>query len=153
MNEQSRQTLGGVIARVLEDGAFIFAEEPEGDGATLAEGWNAEGVALSFSGPHAGEIHMWVGEDFAEYAAANMLGLEPEEDGAAAKGRDALRELLNMIVGNYLTERYGIEQVFDLHLPADLPQSAMHADLAHPDSLWLDAEGNLIMFTLRVDDS
>jgi CheY-specific phosphatase CheX len=149
IDQKHKDTLSGVICRILEDGAFIFAEEPD-EQPSAQDLQQAKGVALSFTGPRTGAVRMWVPDAFASYAAANMLGLEPDEDDAAQKGRDALRELLNMIVGNYLTEQFGVDQVFDLSLPEDVPPDLLHEDLGSDDTVWLDAEGNHILFRLVV---
>jgi CheY-specific phosphatase CheX len=52
-----------------------------------------------------------------------MLGEEPDDPNAIAKGADALKELLNVLCGNLLTAFAGEEPVFDLAVPETMPFS------------------------------
>lgn len=49
--------------------------------------------------------------------AANMLGLDSDDDLANERGEDSLKELLNVGCGNLLTELAGPDPVFDLEVP------------------------------------
>jgi len=146
--ENAKQT----ISRILSDAAFIFTDNLDESARPTNESWDAEGVSLQFFGTPAGELHMWVSKGFACYAAANMLGLDDNSDEAGKKGIDALKELLNMIVGNFITSVYGDTPVFDLGLPKDLDREAMAADFTKTNTIWLEAEGNPILFTIDIHD-
>ncbi len=140
----ARQTVG----RILGEAAFLFTDDlPEGSRPPLP--WNAEGISLRFAGHPSGEIRMWVGEAFARIAAANMLGIDPTDREAAAKGTDALKELLNMATGNFLTEAFGPDPVFVLGLPERLPNELLADDVNDTDAFWLEAENCPVMFTLK----
>lgn len=140
------------ISRILSDAAFIFTDELDDSAKPSGDNWDADGVSLQFFGVPAGELHMWVSKGFACYAAANMLGLDDGSDEARKKGIDALKELLNMIVGNFITAAFGDKPVFDLGLPKDLTKEVMVRDFANANAIWLEAEGNPILFTVDVLD-
>jgi hypothetical protein len=144
------ETAGRVIGRVLEDAAFIFTDLLDAADRPAAGAWQAEGVSLSFKGKACGELRMWVSREFALLAAGNMLGIEAGEAGAAEKGLDALKELLNIIVGNFITEVYGVEPVFDLGLPQRIDLPRLKADLSHPAAVWLQAEGCAVLVVVEI---
>lgn len=151
--EKKKNTLARVICRVFEDAAFVFTDRLDEADKPGAENWDAEGVSLRFSGERSGELRMWADKGFACYAAANMLGVEEESEGAREKGMDALKELLNIVVGNYLPAVYGDKPVFDLGLPQELKPENLRADWANPNSVWLEAEDNAVMFAAETDEN
>lgn len=142
------------IGRVLESAAFIFTDQLSAAEIPLVDTWEAEGVGLSFTGTtRSGELHMWVSTGFACIAAANMLGVDAQSDSAQAKGLDALKELLNMVVGNFLTAAFGDEQVFELGLPLSLPHETLIQENSCEQQIWLQAEDNPVLFTIYYTDA
>jgi Chemotaxis phosphatase CheX len=150
------------ISRILGEAAFIFTDNLEQSAKPADATWDADGVSLQFFGASAprGELRMWVGKGFACYAAANMLGLDAAgsddahddvHDDARSKGMDALKELLNMVVGNFITAVYGDTPVFELGLPKNLSHDLLEKDFANPDAVWLGAEGNPVLFIVETD--
>jgi hypothetical protein len=149
MHEIATQT----ISRILGEAAFIFTDNLDQNAKPDGASWDADGVALQFFGASGtgGELRMWVSSGFACYAAANMLGLDADSDDARQKGTDALKELLNMIVGNFITAAYGDIPVFELGLPRNISREFLAKDFANPDAIWLGAEGNAILFIIEAD--
>lgn len=139
--------LARVAVRVLEDGAFLFAEPLEE--RPPVERWRPVGAELRFEGPCSGAVRLWCDTGFAGSVAANMLGVPESSPSAAEKGKDALKELLNMVVGNFLTEWYGKETVFDLGLPVSLDPEVPDGDPPAENAVWLDVEGNVVVFALE----
>ena len=144
-----REIVTQTIGRVLGEAAFIFTDILDNDSKPRAETWDADGVSLRFAGTPSGEIRMWVGSAFACIAAANMLGIDTGSDEARVKGLDALKELLNMIVGNFITEAYGETPVFVLGLPSTIANDQKAHDVGDPDAVWFEAEGSTVMFIVR----
>jgi hypothetical protein len=139
------------MTRVLEAAAFIFTDRM-GDGDKPAlDTWQAEGVSLRFSGKPSGIVHMWVSNGFARCVAANMLGIDQESGAAQEKGLDALKEMLNMIVGNFLTAAFGEALVFELGLPEKTSPAFMEKHYNSKSSLWLQAEGNPVLFVIETN--
>lgn len=138
----------GVISRVLEDAAFVFTDQLDVQDIPDAVSWDADGVSLTFEGYRRGELHMWASDGFARIAAANMLGIDVSEEGAREKGMDALKEILNMIVGNLLSAMFGDEPVFDLAIPQKLSESVLAGDCKSSDGIWLAAEEHAVLFTI-----
>jgi CheY-specific phosphatase CheX len=149
-DEQTLSTALATIRRILEEGVFIFTDHLEKDERPDADQWRARGVALDFAGPCTGALRMWAGEEFLRFAAANMLGVDEDSADAQEKGMDALKEILNMIVGNFLTALYGDKPVFDLGLPREIDAAALPADCADAGAIWLGAEGNPVLLVVEV---
>jgi hypothetical protein len=137
------------VNRILSEAAFIFTDNIEKDAVPDLKTWEADGVSLTFSGKPSGELCMWVSPGFACFAAANMLGDDADSEESRAKGLDALKELLNMIVGNFITSAYGDTPVFELGIPQNRDRSFLLEDAAEADSFWLEADGNPVLFVIK----
>jgi CheY-specific phosphatase CheX len=144
------ETARKVMMRILEDTAFIFTDTLSPPDVPELTSWKPEGVALRFEGQARGELRMWVDPGFALLAAANMQGIEPDTEGAQEKGIDALKELLNIMVGNFITEMFGTRPVFDLGLPQRINLEKLATDTAHSQRFWLQAEGNPVLCVVEV---
>lgn len=113
--EASKELLNQSVADVLERFAFMFVEPAGSDDVpTPVEAFRE--AALSFTGPWKGRVVLAATEPFCIQLAANVLGLE-EGNITDEAGNDALKELLNVIVGEYLEKSAGREPVFDLSIP------------------------------------
>ena len=145
----TKDILAQTVSRIFGEAAFIFTDALDEKAKPLVENWDAEGVSLNFTGKASGELRMWVGSGFARLAAANMLGIDAPSEEARQKGLDALKELINMVVGNYITAAFGDSPVFDLGLPKKLSLDQMTTDFVHPDAVWLEAEGNPLLLVIE----
>jgi hypothetical protein len=145
------ETVRAVIARVLEDAAFIFSDELETEANPSQEPWTAEGVSLKFSGERSGGFRLWADDGFANLLAENMLGLDVADEQAREKKIDALKEMVNIIVGNSLTELFGTEAVFELGIPQRAESTLREADCRRSDAIQLQAEGNRIVCVVDLD--
>lgn len=115
MNDTT-EVLGTVFCDVVEKMAFMFSDEFE-EGASPAGVRDAIRAFMEFRGPIEGTIALAVAKDLCPEIAANSLGLEPDDEDAISKSDDALKELLNVICGNFLTRVSGDEPIFDLTVP------------------------------------
>ena len=141
-----------VISRILEDAAFVFTDTLAPEDIPPAEEWAATGIALDFAGEPSGTLHVWASNGFSCYLSANMLGIDADSPDACSKGLDSLKELLNMIVGNFITVAYGEQKVFHLGLPTELTADVMKSDHANPEAIWLEADGNPVLFVVTVKE-
>lgn len=110
------EELGRVFTEVAEKMAFMFAEKVDQDEFPDAIEDPVE-TRISFVGPNKGVITLAVSKLMCPLLAANTLGMDENDDGAHEKGLDSLKELLNVICGNVLTEIAGDEPVFELSIP------------------------------------
>ena len=150
-SEESSRTVGAVIARVLEDAAFIFTDELEPETHPSAA-WTADGVSLTFSGERSGSFRLWADEGFVSLLAENMLGIVPDDPTAQEKKADAFKELVNIIAGNSLTELFGTTAVFELGIPQRADGATREADCVRADAIRLQAEGNSLVCVVDIED-
>lgn len=132
MNEQEhKNTLRAVVGRVLEQAAFVFADE--GVEISKIDPYMAQfiQVTLSFTGARSGRVMLILPIDLCREFAVNMLGSDPSECESPESQIDAGKEIANMVTGQLLTELYGTQAVFDLTAPEakDLSPDAFFATL------------------------
>jgi len=109
------ETLESVFAEVLEQLAFMFADPPESEDPALQE--DIVVATMSFHNAAEGLIQLVVPRSMGPILAANVLGLDPDDEMVTRAPYDALKELLNVTCGNVLTAIAGDEPVFDLTVP------------------------------------
>lgn len=120
--EVSDERLAGVFASVLEQFAFIFPEQTDADEAT----WPGSALVahVAFSGAATGSVRIAAPARLCTEVAANVLGIEVDDEMATLKAADTLGEVLNMTAG---------------HLATDIEPDA-HSDLHPPTVTTLDAD-------------
>ena len=110
----SEHPIRKVTSYVLDEWAMMLVE-PGGDPAAMFDpGEPFFRVSAYYKGVFDGDLTIICQGPFLDALARNVLGVD-EGDGVTDEERwDALRELANIISGNYLVEAYGDETVFDL---------------------------------------
>jgi CheY-specific phosphatase CheX len=144
-------TTTAVIGRIVGEAAFMFADPLDPSARPRQEEWNALGVRITFSGDASGEFRLWAPASLARSIAANMLGLDPGVSIAEEKLVDALKEIVNIIVGNFLTEMYGTGIAATLGLPSLLDPAALAEAYGNPDALWLSVEGEAVVCVMKAE--
>lgn len=112
----SRPMLATTLSDVLGNLAFMsISDDPRDESAITAAEWIEAGI--SYRGPFAGAITLRCTQDFAYELAGNLLSVSPDDPEAQPKSIDAVKELLNIVCGRFITNVYGVEPVFDLTPP------------------------------------
>lgn len=114
MPSQTHSPLTTVFSDVLSDLAFMFTDDEPAEpspGSIWLEG------TIRYRGPVSGTLTLVCPLEFCRMLAANLLGLDADEPEAEARAPDALRELLNVVCGQYVTAAFGHDKVFDLSIP------------------------------------
>jgi len=109
--------LGEVFCDVLEKLAFMFGE-PVSREELPEPGPENVRAAMTFSGNMSGSLALAVPADMCVEIAANVLGMDPDDEIVASRGIDALKEVLNVVCGQVLTAIAGEEPIFDLSVPS-----------------------------------
>lgn len=122
MEKEMRRILDETLCEVLEKQAFLFAEETE-SGDVPPQTGKMLSARITFAGTFSGTISLYVTETMCCEIAANFLGVDADAPGIATKAPDALKEILNVVCGNFLTAAAGDGPVFDL----TVPQASEHA--------------------------
>lgn len=114
MHANSESAVIEATSRVFETAAFlnVYPVEP---GAELAPPEQA--ATMSFKGAATGRVSIRVAISVLDSVVENLL--DPTSDPAelATRRGDVLKEMLNMLCGNLLTEYFGSEPIFDLSPP------------------------------------
>ncbi len=117
MLQQQRPTLTAIFSDVLANLAFMFIDESQAEpppGPWLE-------TSIQYQGAVRGRLSLCCPREFSETLAANLLGVDSMELEGAGPAEDAIRELLNVVCGQFVTARYGTETVFHLSIPEVRP--------------------------------
>lgn len=91
-----------VFCEVLERFTFMFAEKAE-ERDVLAPQGDLAAARITFTGAAAGTLLLAAPLDVATEMAANVLGVDPDDEFASMRGADTLGEVLNMTCGHLAT--------------------------------------------------
>lgn len=133
------------LGEAIETMAFISAMQVDPPDAGPAD---ALLCRIDFTGPARGTIEMIVGQPFAHLLCANMLACSPTDPEAADCARDAVKELLNVICGAFLTTlATPAAEPFTITLPSLTSFSSetqWRNFVASPAAAAFDADGHMI---------
>jgi len=110
-----KDTINSVVCSTLERTAFMFPDPAEEFRDSDFESCKLIMTRLNYSGNKEGQVSLIVTTDFCLELSVNMLG--EEIDDQSENFRDALKETLNIIVGQLLIKLYGGEAIFNLTAP------------------------------------
>lgn len=113
MDSPAEDTVRKVFYNVMEVFAFMFAEAANGNVGPQPGPFLA--ARMGFTGPGKGTVTLVMPAPLARELAGNVLGVEP--DASEARPGDALKELLNVVVGNLLSTLADEDSAFDLGIP------------------------------------
>ena len=109
-----RNVLSTTTAFVLEDWGMMLVDPAENEVGIFDSEEILHVVVAHFHGCIDGELSVICQQPFLEALAQNLLGLSSGESIESAQLIDALKELANVLSGNFLTAAYGDDVVFDL---------------------------------------
>lgn len=151
MDAETKSQLGEVFCDVLQNLSFMFAELLDEGELPVFQGEFRQ-ARMGFMGPFQGALRLVVPAGMTVELAANMLGLDPDDEETATRSDDALRELLNVTCGHVLTTIAGEGPVFDLTIPEVSELSAEDAAaLAHsPEMITIGVDENPVLLQVVV---
>ncbi|MBN2297775.1 MAG: response regulator [Deltaproteobacteria bacterium] len=82
---------------------------------------DALNVNIAYSGWHKGELGLILEHRLVSRIAARIMGLDDAEDISDDMVEDALRELMNVICGHFITLMYGEKALLDVSTPQVFP--------------------------------
>ena len=115
MDEQLEKTLSNIAIETFEKLAFLFAFPAEE--ADPGQPDSMVTASVSFAGSFSGLLIMKVSAESLPELAANMLGVDEDEETTSDQQHDALKETLNVICGNLLPEIAERQEVFNIGSP------------------------------------
>lgn len=113
-SQQKAPPLTQTLSNVLANLAFMFTDEDQADVAE-ADVWLE--TKIGYKGPLAGILAFRCTRSFTVALAANLLGVDPDDDDAESQADDAVKEFMNIVCGQFVTCYHGEQAAFDLTIP------------------------------------
>lgn len=142
--DQMKDALFDSVRQALETMAFILADEAQ-EATEIPT--TAKRISMSFTGPTSGTVELIASESFGQTLAAGALGLDPADEEVLSKVDDALKELINVVVGHMMPAiAEDRSDVFSLALPelGDIPADDWSDFIATPSASVFVADGAVI---------
>ncbi|MFN8389437.1 MAG: chemotaxis protein CheX [Bdellovibrionota bacterium] len=117
MSRQVEHPLEKVSKRVLEDWGMMMTDEVKQAECPFDESEPLYMAWVNIHGYVSGALSIVTQRNFMQNLASNLLGADMDEAPSDDDCRDALKEMSNVLAGNYFTEAYGDDVVFDLINP------------------------------------
>ena len=145
MLQKNESALTEAITEALETMAFMAALPPEEQLPTPDQCVLA---SIGFNGPTCGNIEMLAGMEFTWIIAANVMGIDCDDQEAQIQGTDAFKELLNTTCGVLLPRLASTSaDVFNVTIP-EAKNSSLGTDwelfVSQGGVTLLDVNGNLL---------
>lgn len=140
MPNDTDQAILEAATRVFETAAFLNLYPTDSEEEIPAPDCAA---SMTFHGAARGRVTLRVNHEILESVVENLLGEACEGPDADGRKGDALKELLNMLCGNILTEYYGTEPIFDLSPPELIDDASSKVSSQQVHSLVLNVENTL----------
>lgn len=140
--------------RILEDWAMMMVEPLSNSQGNLIFDLN-EPLYMSWvnmRGSKKGTLTIVAQKNFIQTLTANLLGEQKEISEEEAK--DAFKEMGNVLAGNFFTEAYGENTVFDLIYPnvVQIEPKQLEKLEQRSTSFYYNADDAPIMFTFSIDE-
>jgi len=150
LNEEQLEIVSEVFCDVIEKMAFMFGENVAATDLPMSS-QRYFLAQMSFDGEREGVLCMAVPVEMCIEVAANVLGVDPDDDFAQDESCDALKEVLNVTCGNLLTALAGEEPVFNLHPPevSELDEAGWQALLEEEGSIAFNVDENPVLLHLK----
>jgi chemotaxis protein CheY-P-specific phosphatase CheC len=149
MSNRIKEIVTKESVQTLEKLAFIFAM-PEDEDIEPEAGETVD-VAIRFSGPFSGGMLILYPDEDLDELAANMLGLDDEDDITGEQKLDALKETINIVCGNVLPAIGGTEAVFDIEPPVVITDPGKRPDVAQAVKVQLELDEGICFIYLYFD--
>lgn len=138
MGGDREELIADVFCQVLEKFAFMFGETCEKEELIIEEDRYLQ-ATINFHGFISGVFGIASPVSLCVDLAANILGIDPDDQMASEDGGDALKELLNVICGQILTRIFGEETIFNLSVPTlqEMDRDAWRDLIDEPETIGL----------------
>jgi CheY-specific phosphatase CheX len=125
MNKPLHETLRRIAEDMFESLAFLLLLPDDEPALSPASAVTAR---IDFEGPRRGALFLSVSGEMLPELAANMLG-RMDQTPTPDEQIDALKELLNVVCGNFLPQFAGAEPLFNVYPARVLSDGGIPADL------------------------
>lgn len=151
MKKYDMTVLAKTFCRVLEQTAFMFAEETAKNRCSLLDN-SFFCSTISFKGPSEGNITLCVPESISSEIAANTLGIDSDQNTSPQMLEDTVKELTNILCGQFITEVEGTVPVFSFSPPVikKLQRENWKTFLASPNSTSVKIDETPLILNLEM---
>ena len=141
--KKSSELLAESFSQTIETMAFMMALPPDEE---LSGPEESVKVHMSFSGPISGRVELVAGMEVLISAAANIMGLEPDDPLAREKAVDAFKEILNTTCGILLPRiATSPSDIFNITIPEE--------EYFYTNSMWSEYVTQPDVVLLEIDYS
>ena len=147
-----KKTYEVVVRDVLERFAFVFLDDP-GDSEGSVNYNSYVHVTITFRGSVSGAICLAAPAELCSTLAMNIMGVEASEL-TADSPNDAMKEIANIICGEFVVAIYGNKEVFDLTVPVatDICHGKWQEMVADKEAFLLNVDGLPLLATVCIID-
>jgi CheY-specific phosphatase CheX len=146
MQNNLNHILSSVAESIFEQVAFVFTDDTGIHCRPQDNNWDALGAELKFTGTRNGIIRLWLETTLASSIALNMLAAE--EPVEKEKAIDAVKEMCNIISGNFITTAYQNADII-LHIPESIDTTTFKNDYSDPDGVWFSSDDGAILVLVK----
>lgn len=115
----TNERLEEMVTEALERTCFMVSDSAD-QASVTEQGYELSHCArIAYSGPEAGFVYVVASDGFLEELASSLLGCEPEDINLEIEGRDAVKELANIMGGSVTLELGGQDCEYRLGLPEE----------------------------------
>ena len=107
MKAEQKELLYNVFCDAMEKLAFMFSEPAERDVLSPIDNKYVS-ASMTFTGEMTGEISITVSEEMCIEIAANILGVNPDDEQAMNLGIDSFKEVLNVNNSIYYIDSFDL---------------------------------------------
>jgi len=118
MQNEYGEVLTEVFSDTLLRYAFMFGDEFPKDEISVDDA-DYLSITVGFSGERSGTLGISTSTDLCAVLTSNVLGNDPDDyESFDDSTSDALKELINVVCGQFLTAAFGEDPVIDMSPPA-----------------------------------
>lgn len=148
--QQTKTTLKGLFSEILANLAFMFTDDEDTE-ASDQDVWLE--TSISYLGPHRGTLVFHCPHRFTQGLAANLLGVDPEAPEVEDQSQDAVKEFMNILCGQLVTQFFGSEDIYNLSIPEcrvlpEMPEFVISQD---PNVAGLSVDGSRIQLVHLIE--
>ena len=153
MDEDQRDILIEAFSNVIEKLAFMFVIPWDKEEIPRMES-RCVTASLDFTGYKAGQMSIIAPDGMCVDLAANVLGVDRDDEKARERGKDSFKELVNVTCGNFLHMFSGSDNVYKLHPPeaVDAGAGEWQRYLEDPESVSLNVDETPVMLRIHFND-
>ncbi|MBP7936005.1 MAG: chemotaxis protein CheX [Phycisphaerae bacterium] len=148
---QTKTTLKELFSEILANLAFMFTDDEESEPSDQ-DVWLE--TSVRYLGPNRGTLVFHCPRRFTTGLAANLLGVDPEAPQVDNQSEDAVKEFMNILCGQLVTQFFGSQDIYNLSIPQCrvLPEVPEFIAARDPNVASLSVDGSRIQLVHLIED-